>query len=285
MARQEHVHIITAGKAIYSSFAATVRDHPDITHAYVFADTGIYSNDARDDAGARAGKEETREAVTKVRDLSASLKMPSSLVYVSPPADASVRDAVLKIRKERPDARFSFDLTAGSKDMCLALFGISLWVGGEAYYAFGGPKKEPHQAKLAVPKIPAENIVANQNYVKILRTLAYAPGKQEPSARVLPRSYLFNQLSGFYVPVRSKGVKIAENRTGKTDLYTGKKAVLYELSQGTCSSFLNTLAGWDMIEEVPGLAGNRKEKYYRITSCGELALRLAEIKPGTVGVR
>jgi hypothetical protein len=113
--------------------------------------------------------------------------------------------------------------------------------------------------KLAVPKIPAKSVATNPNYIKILETLASTPRKQEPASRVRPRFYLFNQLAGAYVPIRKKGLKIAENKTGKTDLYTGKKAVLHELSQGTCSSFLNTLARWDLILEVLNLAGNRKK--------------------------
>ena len=282
MTGQEHIHIITAGESIYPVYAATIRDNPDITHTFVFADTGLYTNSTHDGETIRAQKDAARDAVNQVKTLATSLKIPASLIYVTPPADTSARDAILKIKKEHPDARFSFNLSAGSKDMCLALFVLSLWVEGDASYTFGERKKEASNAKLAVPKIPAESVAANPNYIKILETLANTPGKQEPASRVLPRFYLFNQLAGAYVPIRKKGVKITENKTGKTDLYTGKKAVLHELSQGTCSSFLNTLAGWDLILEVPGLAGNRKEKYYTITPAGELALQLAQIKPRKV---
>jgi DNA-binding PadR family transcriptional regulator len=59
---------------------------------------------------------------------------------------------------------------------------------------------------------------------------------------------------------------------------TGKKAIIPKLSQGTLSSLLNTLARWDLIQEVLGPENRRKEKYYRITPNGELALQLAEIK-------
>ena len=278
----EHVHIITAGETIYSAYATTVRDNKDITHTFVFADTELYTNSNRDGEAIRAQKDAAREAVNKIKALAASLKIPASLVYVTSPADTSARDAILKIKKEHPEARFSFDLSAGSKDMCLALFTLSLWVEGDAYYAFCGRKGEASTARLAVPKIPAGGVAANQNYTRILQTLARTPGKQEPASRVLPRTYLFNQIAGFYEPLRKTGVKIVENKTGKTDLYTGKKAVLHELSQGTCSSLLNTLTGWGLILEVPGSIGNRKEKYYSITPAGELALQLAEIKPRNV---
>ena len=279
MARQEHVHIITAGEAIYASYAATIRNHPDITYTFVFADTELYTNNNRDDPALRAQKDGARDAVTKVKALAATHAIPASLVYVNPPADASARDSILKIKKEHPDAKFSFDLTAGSKEMCLALFTLSLWVDGAAFCSFGGRKEEAANTKLAVPKILPDSVAANPNYLKILQTLACTPGKQEPVPRVLPRSYLFNQLAGFYVPVRKKGVKIAENKTGKTDLYTGKKAVLHELSQGTFSNILRTMTGLDLVQELAGPGNNRKEKYYAITPSGDLAVQLALIKP------
>jgi len=280
MARQEHIHIVTAGENIYPAYSATVRDNPDITHTFVFADIELYSNSSRDGEALRKQKDTAREAVNQVRTLAASLKIPAPLVYVSPPADATARDAILKIRKERPDARFSFDLSAGSKDMCIALFALSLWVQGDAYYTFADRKGAAAGAKLAVPRTPAETVAANPNYIKILHTLYNTPGKQDHPLRVVPRSYLFNQLSAAYIPVRKKGVKVAANTMGKTDLYTGKKAVMHKLSQGTCSSFLNTLVGWDLIQELPeGSVSNKKEKYYAITPSGALALQLAEIKP------
>ncbi len=279
MARQEHIHVITAGEAVYASYAATVREHPDITHAFVFADMELYTNSLSDEGSVRAKKVAAREEVTKVKSLSSSLKIPASLVYIIPPADASARDAVVKIRNEHPDAKFSFDLSAGSKDLSMALFAVALWVEGDAFYAFGGRGKETGNTELVVPKISPGSMAANPNYIRILQTLSRTPGKQEPARRVLPRHYIFTQLEPFYVPVRKKGVNLIPSATGRTDLKTGKRAMVPKLSQGTCSSLLNTLAGWDLIQEIPGPDNNRKEKYYQITSGGELALQLAGIKP------
>ncbi|MDP3564535.1 MAG: hypothetical protein Q8R70_08600 [Methanoregula sp.] len=175
MARQEHVHIITAGEAIFAAFAATLRDNKDITHTFVFADTELYTNSSRDGEEIRAQKDTTREAVNKVKVLAGSLKIPTSLIYVTLPADVSARDAILKSKKEHPDARFSFNLSAGSKDMIMALFMLSLWVQGEAYYTFADRKGEAAGAKLAVPRAPAESVAANPNYLKILQTLYCTP--------------------------------------------------------------------------------------------------------------
>ena len=277
MARQEHVHIISAGENIHKAYTAAIRDLGDISHTFVFADTEIYTNSARDDEKTQALKTAMRDAVTGVKSISASLKIPCPLIYVTPPAFASACDALHKIRVEHPDAKYSFDLSAGSKDLSMALFLISFWLEGDAYYAFGDRKGEGTPLKLAVPKVPARDVWANQNYMKILSVLGSTPGVKEPSPRVLPRNYIFTQLESFYVPVRKKGVNVASSN--KTNLNTGKKAVIPILSQGTFSNILKIMVAGDLIREEPAPDSNRKEKNYSITPAGELVLQLAEIKP------
>ena len=279
MARQEHVHIISAGENIHTVYPAAIRDLQDITHTYIFADTELYTNSPRDDEKTKAYKGAARDAVTQVKSISASLKIPCLLIYVTPPAFASACDAVQKIRREHPDAKYSFDLTAGSKDLSMALFPIALWLEGDAYYAFGDRKGDGTPLKLAVPKVPARDVWANQNYMKILSVLGSTPGVKEPKPRVLPRSYIFCQLESFYVPARKKGVKIADNKAGRTDLYTGKRAVIPLLSQGTFTNLLSTMKAQDLIREEHGPGNNRKEKFYSITPAGELALRFSEPTP------
>ena len=276
---QEHVHIISAGENIHKAYPAAIRDLRTVTHTFVFADTDLYTNSARDDDRTKACKTAARDAVTQVKMISTSLKIPSSLVYIDPPAGESVTKAVLKIHMEHPGARYSFDLTAGSKDLGMALFNISLWLEGDAYYGFIERNGDGKIRELAVPKIPPRGVWVNPNYITILSLLFRTPGNRERSPRVLPRHYIFTQLESFYVPVRKKGVRVAENKSGKTDLYTGKKAVLHELSQGTFTNILRTMTALDLVQEMPGPDNNRKEKYYIITPSGELALQLAEIKP------
>ncbi len=278
MARQEHVHIISAGENIHKVYPAAIRDLSDITHTFVFADTEIYTNSTRDDERTKACKTAARDAVTGVKSISASLKIPCSLVYVDPPADASARNAILKIKKEHPGAKFSFNLSAGSKDLSMALFAVSLWLGGDVYYAYGERKGKGADVKIPVPKMPAGTFMANPNYITILSLLYRTPGNKERSPRVLPRQYIFSQLESFYVPVRKRGVKVETSAT-KTDLNTGKRAVIPILSQGTFSNILTIMMAQDLIREVPGPDNNRKDKYYSITPSGELVLQLAEIKP------
>ena len=111
---------------------------------------------------------------------------------------------------------------------------------------------EAANTKLAVPKILPDSVAANPNYLKILQTLACTPGKQEPVPGAAPLVSL--QPTRGILRAVQKGVKIAENKTGKTDLYTGKKAVLHGLSQGTFSNILKTMTALDLVQELAGRA-------------------------------
>jgi len=275
MERQEHIHIVAAGEKTESACAAAIRDLQDITRIVIFADTEIYTNTSRDSEETKAHKDAVREAVTKAKAHAATLAIPATLVYIAPPAGASVAAVVQKIKKESPGARFTFDLSGGSKDLGVALFQISLWLEGGAYYAFEGRKGVTGPAeKLAVPQIPLREIAANPNYMRILGVLAGTTQKNDTAPRILPRSYLFTQLEAFYVPVRKSGVRVNVSKT-KTDAVTGKRAEIPILSQGTFSNILKVMLAADLIREVSGPTKNRKERYYRIAPGGELALQLA----------
>jgi hypothetical protein len=274
MDRQEHIHIIGAGEQIEAACAAAIRDLHDITRIYVFADNELYSNSSRDDERTKTHKTAVREAVNGVKALATSLEIPASLVYIDMPASVFVAAAVQTIKSGYPGARYTFDLSGGSKDLALALFQVSLWLDGEAYYTFAGPRRAEPSEKLVVPKIPLRDVAANPNYMRLLAVLAGTPGKNDTTPRILPRSYLFTQLESFYVPVRTKGVKTNVSPT-KTDAITGKRAVIPVLSQGTFSSLMDALLSADLVQEVPGPAKNRKEKNYRITASGTLALQIA----------
>jgi len=274
MDRQEHIHILGAGEKIEAASATAIRDLQGITRIVIFADTDIYATTSRDSEQVKTYKDAVLEGVTRAKAHAATLDIPAGLMYIAPPAGASVAAAVQKIRKDHPGARFTFDLSGGSKDLSLALFQVSLWLGAGAYYTFeerkgaAGPTE-----KLAVPLIPLNGIAANPNYMRILAVLAGTPGKADTLPRILPRSYLFTQLGPFYIPVKKSGVRVNVSKT-KTDAVTGKRAVIPILSQGTFSNILKVMLAADLIREVPGPTKNRKEKYYRIAPGGELALQL-----------
>ena len=287
MVRQEHIHIVSAGEKIHDAYTAAIRDLQDITHTFVFADTALYTNSALDDERTKAAKTAARDAVNRVKTISLSVSIPASLVYIDPPADVSVKKAVQKIFHDHPGARYTFDLSEGSKDLSMALFLISLWLRGDAYYAFTGRKGKEPTSKLAVPEGAARDVGSNPNYLRILALLDFTPGTTEPLPRVLPRSYIKNQLEAFYVPARkNKGnVDIPDLKPGVQlglpIVTKGKpaKPLQHKMNQGTLTHILSTLESWDLIRNMPVQDANRKEKMYQITTSGELALRFNETRP------
>ncbi|MEN6397233.1 MAG: hypothetical protein ABFC78_12220 [Methanoregula sp.] len=106
MDRQEHIHIVAAGEGIGAACAAAIRDLRDITRIVVFADTDVYVNTSRDSEQEKAHKDAIREAVGGVKSLAASLGIPTGLVYIAPPAPASVAAAMRIMRsKDEKESR------------------------------------------------------------------------------------------------------------------------------------------------------------------------------------
>ncbi|PKG33282.1 hypothetical protein, partial [Methanoregula sp.] len=212
------------------------------------------------------------------------LKVPVSFRFLPPPVLATARDALFRIRKEHPGARLTFDLSGGPKDLCMAFFSLSLWVGAKTRYTLPGPDGREERAEFGVPKIPVAAVVANRNYLRVLESLARRPEKvMEDPVAGLSRSYLYNQVEAYYVPKRTRGVKRGRAQPG-TAGSPGGMTVQHELTQGTFSNILRTMAAGGLIEECPGPDADRKRMRYRITAAGSLALRLAQIKAAQVPV-
>ena len=280
MPSTEHLHIITAGTDIFPAFVRALRDHDDITGTVVVADEHFYTLSSREEKPVQAARERTRNAVAKVRAHAAALKIPVSFVFISPPVLETAEDALFRILEEHPGARLTFDLSGGPKDLCMAFFYLSLWVGAKTRYTLPGPDGREERAEFGVPKIPVTAVVANRNYLRVLESLARRPEKVrgDPGAG-LSRSYLYNQVAAYYIPKRTRGVKrvaVQPGTTGSPD----EMAVQHELTQGTFSNILRTMAAGGLIEECPDPDADRKRMRYRITAAGSLALRLAQIQSG-----
>ena len=114
---------------------------------------------------------------------------------------------------------------------------------------------------------------SNKNYGRILALLYRAPGKQERSPRLLSRAYLYTQ-PGVILCAGKK-----ERGQGARQHLRGRDRAIPRLSQGTFTTLLATMEAGNLIRQEPGPEKSRREKYFRITPAGELALLLAETKP------
>lgn len=270
MDRQEHIHIISAGERIHAAYTAAFRNLPAITRTYVFADNTIYEKSPNQDV--EKTRVAVRNAVSLVKETSATLSIPFSRVLVFPPAYPSVRDAITKIHREFPDARFTFDLSEGSKSLCMALFAASLWLEGEVYSTFD----EKAARHVPLPGLAVRTMLTNPNYQTILAILL-RNGKKEVKKTIpawVTRQYIYSQLWSLYVPTRRKGRKDStENPPAeKTVKYTHGRKPAANLTHGTFSDFMGVLVTSGLVEAATS-PENKREKIYQITGKGEVAFR------------
>jgi len=267
MDRKEHVHIISAGERIHLAYPAVFRLLPTITHTYILAGSEVYT-DSPDPALAKE-RAATRNAVNSVKEISGSLAIAFERGTIFSPVYPSVRNALTGIHRNHPMARYTFDLSGGPKDLCMALFTVAPWVGAEVYSAFDG--KVPQ--RVPVPDVSVIGIMANPNYATILSVLIRRSRMAGPGNERLfvPRQYLFDQVWPLYL--RSRAQKVVPPQPGTLVVrYKRGQKPANNLSQQTFSTFFATLRKAGFVEEK--LDGeNRKEKAYRITELGETAFR------------
>ncbi|MDO9327030.1 MAG: hypothetical protein Q7T80_18940 [Methanoregula sp.] len=263
----EHVHIISAGENIHTAYPAIFRTLPTITRTYVLADNSVYELSSNPEV--EKARVAIRDAVAAVKEISVTLSIPFSRELVYQPVYPSVRDTVTKIHRECPGARFTFDISGGSKPLSTALFAVSSWLEGDVYSAFD--QKAPRCIPL--PKRSVRTLLANPNYQMILAILLRT-GKK--NASVLPaewvsRQYIFKQLFPCYVPSRTKKAIPDDPKVQPAKPKKGRIPPA-ELTHGTFSDFMRALADAELVDEAVSTEVGR-EKIFRITQSGEIAFR------------
>ncbi|OPX65541.1 MULTISPECIES: winged helix DNA-binding protein [unclassified Methanoregula] len=255
-----HVHIISAGKDIHLAYPATFRTLPSISRTCVIADEEVYGISQNPEIGKQ--RQAVRNAVSSVKEISASLSIPFSYEIVHHPVYPSVRSILTKIHRENLKARFTFDVTGGSKELCLALMSFAPWVGGEVFSSFD----EKTLRSVPLPDRSVRTMMQNPNYQTILAVLLRKNRKGELTW--FSRSYLFSQVWPYYQRMRTRKPKAGD----RVIQYRNGRKPANNLSQATFSSFMAHLRSVGFIEEQQD-EKNRKEKAYRITEPGETAFR------------
>jgi hypothetical protein len=251
MDQQEHIHIISAGDNIHKTYPAVLKNLRTVTHTFIFAEKEVYTNSARDDAQKRIWKCAIRDAIDAVNTISLSRNISCALVCIDAATFYSIRDPVLGILSDHPGARYSFDISAGSKRLSLGLFSMSLWVEGDSYYAFGNSPTR----RVPVPTLATKNLPANPHYLVILTILFHGQEHGKEASTLVPKETLFNETKVWQIPVQDAG----EEPAGQ------------ELSPLAFSHLIASLIRWNLIREETD-PGDDQEKLYSITPDGELAL-------------
>jgi hypothetical protein len=248
---QDHFLIISAGDSIHKTYPAVLEDLLTVTHTIIFAEKEVYTNSGRDDTQKRLWKCAIRDAIDEVNSISRSRKISCALVTIDAATFDAIRDPILGIFSDHPDARYSFDISAGSKRLSLGLFSMSLWIEGDAYYAFGNSPTR----RVPAPTLSIKNLPANPHHLVILTILFRAQGNGKEERTLVPKETLYNKTKAWQIPVR--------------DADAGSMG--QELSPLVFSRIITSLIRWNLIQEEPD-PGNNQEKLYSITPDGELAL-------------
>ena len=137
MPPQGHFHIIAAGENLPAVFAASLRDYPKITRAYVFTDTTVFYKHA--DPAIEKGRMAERNAISAAKNTATALGIPFHDEVISAPAYTSARDALTRIRREHPGARYTFDIAGGSPALgMLSTVRKTSRIGSGSLICFGG---------------------------------------------------------------------------------------------------------------------------------------------------
>ena len=260
---EEHFLIISAGDSIHTTYPAVLEELRTVTHTIIFAEKEVYTNSARDDAGKRMWKCTIRNAVDEVNTISISRNISCALVTIDATTFDAIRDPVLGIFSDHPDARYSFDISAGPKRLSLGLFSMSLWVEGDCYYAFGNSPTR----RVPVPTLPIKYLPASPHNLVILSILFREQEHGKKTRTLVPESTLFNETKTWQIPVRNAD----EGPAG------------HELLPAEFARLVSALIGWNLIREETDPAGGQ-EKLYSITPDGELALIVCSARMKKRGV-
>ena len=263
----EHVHIISAGDMIHIAYPASFRTLPTITRTYVLADSTIFEQSSNSDI--EKERLAVRNAVTVVKEISASLSIQFSRETIFPPAYPSVRTILTKIHREYPGARFTFDLSGGSKPLCMALLSFAPWLSGEVYSAFD----EKTSRNVPLPERSVRSMMENPNYPTILAMLLRTNRKDAEVGihEWTSRDYIYKQLMSVYVPSRTKKANPSDPPVPPIHNKRGRKPAA-ELTHGTLSTLMRTLEEAGLVLERVS-EETKREKAYQITDSGEIAFR------------
>jgi len=252
MDEREHIHFITSGEHIHETYPLVVKGK-DITRTYVIVEKEIGTISPKHDIDPKDLNKKIQTAIQKVKTKSEEMDIAFEVIQIESVTIESIRDAILEVYNKFPDARYSFNITGGTKLHSIGLFVMSLWLMGEVYYT---PTKTSI-LKLALPKMQIKDLSGNPNYIEILKALAPSPRTREKAGiRIVSRKDLLVEMKKRYKPIRD----------------IGDKKTKRELGSGTLTKLLATMIEWGLIAEE-FRPGSKKEKVYSIAPDGEFALK------------
>lgn len=247
--QKEHIHFISAGESIGSTFKKTIKDsgYP-ITRAVVIVEDDILIEKNEDDDDRKKIKRKIRDAINEVKYICEYFEIDFKLKEIPQISSNlslnNVRDSVLEILEIYPGSKYYFNISGGGKILSIGLFLMSLWVEGVSYHV----DRLNHFQKLSVPKMHIKDMSKNPNYVYIMEIIS------KSSRKPISRKELLGKFKA------KKGGDKTEKEFG-----------------GILTKHVANLTYWGLVKET-FVKGNKKEKEYDLTDDGIFALNFIKLQ-------
>ena len=254
-----HLLFMSAGERINQTFPICVKSLEGITHTFIVVEEGVYHDLPDDPEHLRPVKPQIRQAIEGVRAICEPLAISFAVIRTPDTTIHSIRDAVLTTTRRYPVARYSFNLSGGTKMLSLSLFIMALWLDARIYLTPSGDRIE----QVLIPKMHLDDVRRNPNYITALSILS-----RRDTSSWTSRQEFGRDLEKQYRPSR-----LADD-----------PKVTRSPNRGTVTKILQQLIEWNLIEES-FCHNSRKAKQYRLTLHGEFAWKVlqAEDRDGARG--
>ncbi|WOF16038.1 hypothetical protein F1737_04620 [Methanoplanus sp. FWC-SCC4] len=257
---QEQVLFISAGAHIHETYFTTVQNlNP--THVYVIYEEEIMVDNPADTDFLKSEKPKIRTAIDEIENLvKIENQRKFNRICIPNIQIESIRDAILKIRKEKhPNAVFSFNITAGTALFTAGLFLMAIWLDGRVCVT----RTKTSFLELQIPKMHVEDL--NERQKKIIIALGSAVKNEncEPN-----EGWMKTRLVMAYIGTIKGGSNEKPQNKDKVQFSRDLDRMFseYEDNKG------RAVKGWDLIEE----RGRGREKEYRLLPSGIFTWRMLE---------
>lgn len=251
----ENILILSAGENIHNTFPVCFSELPSLDEIYIIVEEDVCRDNSGDSEYKRETKPKIRTAIREVCDLSKKLKRTCHVTTIQDTSLESVRDTVLMIARDHPEAHITFNISGGTKMLSVSLFLMALWIDADVCLT----PRESELIPLSIPRMHLDDVTKKANNLSVLRILSSSLEGSSSRGEWMLRRDLTTKLQEVYVAERYDGDK-------KTDRV---------LSRSTFTKILDPLITWNLIERRDN-PKNKRECQYRITHDGLFTLRFVD---------
>lgn len=251
-----HVHFISSGENIHNTFPTTLRSLNGITDVVIVVEESIFQDDPNDSPHLKETKPKLRESIEGVCEICEKARIHCTVARTPDTTLECVRDSILPLTVNRPDAKLSFNLSGGTKMLTLSLYTLAIWLDGDVYLT----PRSGNFEHFSIPKMHLNDVRDNPN----LTTALFYLGDNNVNNSTFTEEQNWKLGKDFarymknnYTPKKSEDDRKMDRKPNRSSI----------------SKFIFRLEEWDLIEERVS-PKSKREKEYRITRDGLFALAI-----------